>query len=357
MAIQELIKNKKYHVIVSYRDSFGSPRNKKKVVYGTEKDARLVEAKLDQEIRDGFSSDIKFIELFESYLRTRTNITEESLRKEKEIHNKYLSLLNRKKVKNITPKDIQELRSKIESMEGSITQKNKAIYLLKRIFKHGSLFYQLNDPSLYLNYFKKTVAELFEYHTYTPNEFNYVLSFVRGESYKLLYEVYFWCGLRRGEALALTPRDLLDTKELRINKSVNSRLQLGTPKNESSYRNVKVHDDLYQRLKALASTNHSNLFGGLRYLPPSTVNGRFTRAISRANRQRSKDKLSIVPHIRIHDLRHSHATFLASKGIPIAAVSARLGHSSISETMSTYMHLFKGDDNRIIEMITDYLFE
>ena len=72
--------------------------------------------------------------------------------------------------------------------------------------------------------------------------------------------------------------------------------------------------------------------------------------------EKANDELTLkgnepLLHIRIHDLRHSHATVLASNNVPIPVISARFGHSSIAETMKTYIHLFKGDDQRAVDVI------
>ncbi|MBQ7153417.1 MAG: tyrosine-type recombinase/integrase [Clostridia bacterium] len=48
-------------------------------------------------------------------------------------------------------------------------------------------------------------------------------------------------------------------------------------------------------------------------------------------------------HIRVHDLRHSHASFLLSSGVPVTAVSKRLGHSSVTQTYNTYSHIMPQD--------------
>lgn len=355
MSIQCIDKNKKYVVLAHYRNELGQPRTLRRIIYGTEKDAIRKEAVLLDELKNGISKETRFIELFQDYLKTRTHVKENTVTKEKEIYNTFLAVFSKKKLSLITPKDIEVLRQSIEKHEGSITQKNKAIFLIKRIFKFGVKAYGINNPTLYLTSFSKKVANKIQYFTYTPEEFNYVLNFVTGDNYKVLYSIYYWCGLRRGEALALTPRDvLLETHELSINKSVNSKKELGTPKNTASYRNVKMHQALFDKVLPYATSKNKNLLGGARILPPSTVNGRFTRAIQRANKKRVADGLEPLPHLRVHDLRHSHATFLASKGMPIATVSARLGHSNINETMNTYMHLFKGDDERVVDMLDNY---
>jgi integrase len=47
----------------------------------------------------------------------------------------------------------------------------------------------------------------------------------------------------------------------------------------------------------------------------------------------------LEPRPRIHDLRHTHASWLLARGVPIHIVSARLGHENISTTVDTYGHL------------------
>ena len=49
-----------------------------------------------------------------------------------------------------------------------------------------------------------------------------------------------------------------------------------------------------------------------------------------------------LPHVRLHDLRHSHATQLLKQGIHPKVVSERLGHSKISITLDTYSHVLPG---------------
>ena len=49
-----------------------------------------------------------------------------------------------------------------------------------------------------------------------------------------------------------------------------------------------------------------------------------------------------IPHIRFHDLRHTHASLLVAAGTPIKAVSERLGHAHPGFTMATYQNLVPG---------------
>jgi integrase len=63
-----------------------------------------------------------------------------------------------------------------------------------------------------------------------------------------------------------------------------------------------------------------------------------------------------VPKIRLHDLRHTHATFLLAAGTPIKAVSERLGHAKTSITLDTYAHVLPDMQDRAVDAIDAALF-
>jgi len=69
-----------------------------------------------------------------------------------------------------------------------------------------------------------------------------------------------------------------------------------------------------------------------RPLHPHVLSQTFTRLIARAG----------LPRIRLHDLRHTHATLLLKAGVPLKVVSERLGHSSPAFTMAVYQHVLPG---------------
>jgi integrase len=67
-------------------------------------------------------------------------------------------------------------------------------------------------------------------------------------------------------------------------------------------------------------------------LDPNVVTHNFTKLIKRAG----------LPHIRLHDLRHTHATLMLKAGVHPKIVSERLGHANISITLDTYSHVLPG---------------
>jgi len=67
-------------------------------------------------------------------------------------------------------------------------------------------------------------------------------------------------------------------------------------------------------------------------LDPNMVTRTFSKAVRKAG----------LPHIRLHDLRHTHATLMLKAGVHPKIVSERLGHAGISITLDTYSHVLPG---------------
>jgi integrase len=81
----------------------------------------------------------------------------------------------------------------------------------------------------------------------------------------------------------------------------------------------------------------ARLDGGLRH--PERFSRKFVAAVVAARRALGSDGLSMI---RLHDLRHTHATLLLAAGIPVRVVSERLGHASATITLGIYAHVMPG---------------
>ena len=62
-------------------------------------------------------------------------------------------------------------------------------------------------------------------------------------------------------------------------------------------------------------------------------------------------KAAGLPHIRIHDFRHTHASLLINEGINIHEIARRLGHSNIDMTLNTYGHLYPREEERALNVL------
>ena len=81
----------------------------------------------------------------------------------------------------------------------------------------------------------------------------------------------------------------------------------------------------------------SNLDGAHRH--PERFSRRFAGQVAQAGKALGEERL---PVIRLHDLRHTHATLLLADGVPVKVVSERLGHASATITLTVYQHVHPG---------------
>ena len=58
-----------------------------------------------------------------------------------------------------------------------------------------------------------------------------------------------------------------------------------------------------------------------------------------------------LKRIRVHDLRHSHASMLINNGVDVYIVSKRLGHKNILTTINVYSHLYEERETEVLEVL------
>ena len=180
-----------------------------------------------------------------------------------------------------------------------------------------------------------------EMSIWTPEQFGQFLDVVDLPEWRTFFRLLFLTGCRKGEALALGPSDVRGSS-ICISKSITRKASgpyaVTTPKTRGSIRRISIPADLADELRNLGGPF---LFGGVAPWADRTVERYFKEWIAAAG----------VPPIRMHDLRHSHASFLISSGCSIVAVSKRLGHSSVKQTLDTYSHALEADEDEIQDVL------
>ena len=161
-------------------------------------------------------------------------------------------------------------------------------------------------------------------------------------------------GMRRGECLGLFWEHIdFEKKTITIkNNLLNIRekgVYLDTPKTKKSKRTISLPDicfDLLKKLKAkqeLEKEMFSNDWMDTEFVFKDEYGNYYNP--SRLSRQWVLfQKKHNLKHIRLHDLRHTCATYLLSHNVPIATVSKKLGHSNIYTTLDVYTHSVDSDD-------------
>jgi integrase len=159
--------------------------------------------------------------------------------------------------------------------------------------------------------------------------------------YKLLVEAMFATGMRYSELMGLRPQDIEFSGNVAMIKAGRSVLVevAGRPihhdygKTKNASRDVRVPADLGRRLVDGARNGFILRAQRGGYLCRSNFRGHWKRACKAAG----------VPALRVHDARHSHASWLANDPqTPLANVRDRLGHSSLAVT-SRYVHVMHAD--------------
>ena len=268
-------------------------------------------------------------------LKLNTWLTKESI-----IQKKILPYFGKRKLSEITAKDVMDWQNAIRGLTDAKGKPYSPTYLktvhnqLSALFNHAVRYYglQVNPAAKAGN---MGVEERREMLFWTKEEY---LKFADAMMDKPLsyyaFEMLYWCGIREGELLALTPTDFdFEAGTVSISKSY-QRLKgkdvITTPKTKKSNRVIKMPKflcgEMEDYLKMFYSTGANE-----RIFPVSKhyLHHEMDRGAKAAG----------VKRIRIHDLRHSHISLLIDMGFTALAIADRVGHESIDITYR-YAHLF-----------------
>jgi integrase len=209
------------------------------------------------------------------------------------------------------------------------------IMVLKMIFKEAIKEGYLKQNVV--EYIERPKAAEKEFRILSAEELQKFLEHVN-PSYKVLFLTASLTGLRQGEVLGLTWNDI-DLKEGTL--TVRHALQRGRlvePKTEKAKRTVSLPFYLVSELRKHKLQSQPNP------LDLVFVNGN-GKPIDAANIYKQQFlpalKRASLPQVRFHDLRHGYASYCLALGQDLASVSARLGHASVTTTLSTYTHVVK----------------
>lgn len=162
----------------------------------------------------------------------------------------------------------------------------------------------------------------------------------------LAFMILYWTGIRIGELLALTPGDIdLVKHTISITKSyqrLGKKDVITEPKTSRSKRVIHIPEFLAADIQDYISSVYE-MKDTDRLFP-------FTKYFLEHEIKRGV-KASGVKKIRIHDLRHSHASLLVELGFSPLEIAERLGHEKIETTLNTYSHLYPNKQQRLADRL------
>ena len=339
-------KTGKWLIQYRYTDWQGKRRKSTKRGFATKREAEewlrnfLITQKAD--------FDMKFADFWKMYCADmETRLREHTMRTKKYIVElKILPYFGNKRVNDITAADIRQWQNELIKMGYSPTYLKTINNQLSAIFNYAVRYYDLkSNPCAKAGSMGKSKAEEMDF--WTGEEFRRFIDSVMNKrlSYMAFMTLY-WTGMRLGELLALNPKDVdLEKRTIVITKSyqrLGKKDVVSPPKTPKSKRVITIPEFLAADIKDYMDSLY-DLQEDDRLFP-------ITKYYLEHEMQRGI-KESGVKRIRVHDLRHSHASMLIELGFSPLEIANRLGHEKVETTLNTYSHLYPNKQTKLAERL------
>lgn len=324
------------------RNDTGKIISKTRRGFETRRDALHYEDEVRNSKTEPSNNSMKFNDLFEEYMKNKEGSIAEITKNEyRRMHKQFFTKVANKKVSRLKPTDFLAVRNEIMQLDMAKSYKNKAIKTLKSISKFGYNFYDFKDNAKQLKLVPINSDDLKDYNIWTPEEFDRFAAFIDHYISKAFFTFLYHTGTRLSEAKALLVTDIRDGKA-HITKSMKHFSKGPQPlKTTSSRRIIQLDNQTLAIIQPLLERSSMFLFGDLEPVSLSTLQRDFTKALVASG----------LKKITIHDLRHSHASYLIGNGANVVAVSKRLGHSDVNMTLKVYTHMLKENEDKLLAIL------
>lgn len=331
-----------------YTNWQGIKKQKWKRGFATKKEALGFERDFLE--KQSANPDMTFQNLYEIYMEDMAARLKQStlLTKKAVLQTHILPFFGSKPINEIKASDVRRWQAKLMSSPNNYSQTylKKINTELNSIINYAKRFYDLNtNPCGKAGTIGKTKAEEMDYWTY--DEYIAFREGVKDKSLSYIcFEVLYWTGMREGELLALSPADIdLDNKTISINRTyqrIEGKDVFTSPKTRKSKRKIPIPDFLCQELSDYIQSRYM-LDADERLFPitKSYLSHEMIRGCKNTG----------VKKIRIHDIRHSHASLLINQGCDALMLADRLGHEKVSTTLNTYSHLFPHKQQELVHSL------
>lgn len=302
---------------------------------------------------------MSFKDLEDLYLKKMANTIKKTTIQSTEYGYVQLKELENKKIDLLKKESIERVINRLDAEGKSVSYINKIFSVI-----HKTLDFAVTEklidrnPMNDMKKFKRPDELQKEMKFWTYQEFSCFYNSFDEEDYR--YKVYFaflyFMGCRRGEALALNWNDINFSKStVRIYKTVSQQLKgihflITPPKTKHSIRTIQMPSELSEIMKQYKEwcinlyefNDEFFVFCGDRPFNIKTLNNKLDKYCDKSN----------IKRIRIHDIRHSHASLLINKGANDKAVADRLGNT-VGMTREVYSHLFQETEDELINIINN----
>lgn len=327
-------KRKTWYFKVRYRDIYGRNRQAMRRGFAKRSDAVKAEAEFLANVNKHFSDEVTLDEVFEHNIKHK-KLKEKTIRRRTNEYNLHIKpRFGHLKVKDITTQQVVEFKSYLENSFTSLNSARTVYSNFKVLINHSIKFFGLKvDPTVAVGAIQRVRPKI---NFIRREEFEQRVVQLDHLYYQELTRLLFYTGLRIGEALGLTWRDIdLDKRQLHVNKTIDiTTRKPTTTKTAGSVGYVPFPDFIREMLEKIKKESAEKIygfnedlyvFGGLEPYHYSHYHKKFKQ---------------VFPELRIHDLRHSYAAYLINKGVDIYLVKELMRHDDIKQTANTYGHLY-----------------
>ncbi len=355
-----------YRVRINYTTREGQAKQIDRVAYGRE-EAKLLELRLKQEYSKPTTDPtarITIAQLFEEFKTVKkqevwATTWDKSCRT---LERAVLPYVGDLRLDRISTKALQGWKTTVYEMDLALTTKRNFYKEFHSLLNFAvRMEYLPKNPLNAIGtftdiYFEKPQDKL---HYYTPEQFQAYIAVARDSAVTLIdwgyyafFNLAFYTGMRKGEINALRWTDIEDDI-IHVRRSIAQKLKgedvETPPKNRSSYRDLQMPLPLIHILEKHKARQQRDK----RWTPSYRICGgpQCLRGTSIENRNKFFSSTAGLPHIRVHDFRHIHATLLVNEGINIQEIARRLGHSDIKMTWNTYSHLYPREEERAVQIL------
>lgn len=327
-----------------YTDWQGNRRETTKRGFSTKREAKEFEEEFKRKAQS--NPTMTFQSLYDIYLEDMQQHNKETsiVSIDNSIKRHVLPMLGSIPISEITPNTIRKWQNYLTNYNNCGKKLSQTSILninrrLSTIFNFGVKFYGLAKNPMHITGSQGKSEKRIDF--WSKDEFDLFISAVDHPLYKAIFMLLFYTGMRIGEALALTSDDVdFDAGRVSISKTLTAYGKITPPKTESSNRTIVLPASVNQLIEntfAKLGTKSGRIF------PTNYDNVRyhFCKAIAESG----------VRPLKIHCLRHAHASLLIAQGVPITAISKRLGHTSPKVTLSIYSHATNDSDENIAALL------
>lgn len=317
--------------------------------FKTKKAAKIAEAQVLNDADAFENNDLTFEQVTNEYLewyKKRRKLS--SFQARERITRLYIApVFFAKKINKIGNRDITQFHNSLIGNH-SINYIKSIHVTLSAIFNFAiTQEYTTKNPARVVGNVEGTPKKHVDY--WTLGEFKTFMRVVDDSMYHALFMVLYYSGMRKGELRALNWNDI-DFKHNVINIDKSNSNTTVTSTKTGNERKIQLPNFVMRMLSELKLERNPKMdyvvFGEFyKAIPKTTLESNFKNYIASAG----------VKEIRMHDLRHSHASYLINKNVMISVIAHRLGHANTSTTLDTYSHMYPSTEKEVVsDMENDF---